>query len=196
MRPVVLVLPGGADRSTLPYHRLAPQALRMYPFTASIAATFRDRVVVAQARYDVVGWNRDQASPLAPARRQFDALREQHPDSPVLLIGHSMGGRVASHLAADPAVSGVLAFAPWWETGSTRRIHAGTRVVAIHGTADTMTSAASTQRAVTALQARGVDATFYPVADGGHAMLDHIPLWQKAALRFVSRFVDDDASPS
>ena len=32
---------------------------------------------------------------------------------------------------------------------------------------------------------RGLDATFVPVSDGGHAMLDHVTLWQRAALDFV-----------
>mgnify|MGYP002653689266 CR=1 FL=1 len=61
----------------------------------------------------------------------------------------------------------------------------GVRVVAMHGTADERTYPRRTATGVDELIARGIDATFVPVPDGDHAMLDHIGLWQRSALDFV-----------
>lgn len=182
---LVLVLPGGTDRS---YQRFSPwqaSALRMYPFTWSIASRFGGRVRVRQARYRVYGWNGGQASPMPYARQALDDLERSHPGVPVILVGHSMGGRVGAQLADDPRVVGLLALAPWWQYADWRFIRDGVRVVAIHGTADERTYPRRTEKGVAQLVARGVDATFIPVPDGDHAMLDHIGFWQRSAIEFV-----------
>ncbi|MFI8774502.1 alpha/beta hydrolase [Gordonia sp. NPDC062954] len=182
---VVLVLPGGTDRSYRPFSPRQPSALRMYPFTWSIRARFRNRVRVHQVRYRFYGWNGAQNCPVHDARKALDDLTREHPGVPVVLVGHSMGGRVGAHLAADSRVVGLLALAPWWQHADWRHIRDGVRVVAVHGTDDTRTFARRTERGVHELDERGVDATFVPVPDGKHAMLDHIGLWQNAALDFV-----------
>ena len=182
---VVLVLPGGTDSSYEPSSWRSPSALRMYPFTWSIAAAFRGRVAVRQVRYRVYGWNGDQASPLPYAWAALEDVSARHPGVPIHLIGHSMGGRVAAHLAADPRVHGLLALAPWWQYADWRHIHPGVRVVAMHGTADTRTYPQRTAKGIDELAAAGFDATFVGVPDGGHAMLDHIGWWQRAAIDFV-----------
>ncbi|MEH3157081.1 MAG: alpha/beta fold hydrolase [Gordonia paraffinivorans] len=192
---VVLVLPGGTDVSAEPFSWRSPSALRMYPFTASIALRFPLRVRVRQVAYELYGWN-DDAAPLAPARAALDRASADAPDAPILLIGHSMGGRVAAHLAADPRVRGVLALAPWWQHADWRHIHDDVRVVAMHGTADTRTYASRTEKGVAELRARGVDATYVPLPDGGHAMLDHVLDWQRAALDFVAAELATNTSPA
>lgn len=187
---VVLVLPGGTDASREPFSWRSPSALRMYPFTASIAVRRPRRVRVRQVAYELYGWN-DDAAPLAPAWAALERASAAAPGVPIHLIGHSMGGRVAAHLAADPRVHGVLALAPWWQHADWRHIHDGVRVVAMHGTADTRTYASRTEKGVAELRARGLDATYVPMPDGGHAMLDHVLDWQRAALRFVASALSD-----
>ncbi|MEE3852872.1 alpha/beta fold hydrolase [Gordonia sp. LSe1-13] len=184
---IVLVLPGGTDHSYQPFSPRQPAALRMYPFTWSLRARFGRRVLVRQVRYRVYGWNGAQNSPIPYARKALDDLSREHPGVPVVLVGHSMGGRVGAHLAADPRVVGLLALAPWWQHADWRFIHDAVRVVAIHGTADQRTLAPRTEKGVRELVERGVDATYVPVPNGGHGMLDHIGLWQRAALDFVGR---------
>ncbi|MFW0792452.1 alpha/beta fold hydrolase [Gordonia sp. CPCC 205515] len=188
---LVLVLPGGTDHSYQPFSPRQPAALRMYPFTWSIAARFGRRVRVRQARYRVYGWNGGQASPMPYARAALDALEQDHPGVPVVLVGHSMGGRIAAHLADDPRVVGLLALAPWWQFADWRFIRDGVRVVAIHGTADERTLPRRTEKGVAELAERGVDATFVPVPNGNHAMLDHLGFWQRSALDFVARSLAD-----
>lgn len=159
----------------------------MYPFTLSLLAL--PNVVVRQAVYEVHGWNGDEDSPMPPAQRSLDDLLEAHPDIPVILVGHSMGGRVAARLAADKRVTGVLALAPWWQYADWRYINADAKVLALHGTADTRTYPKRTAKGIAELQGLGVDATFVPINDGGHAMLDHMWTWQSAAVRFVRSFL-------
>ncbi|MGJ0120451.1 alpha/beta hydrolase [Williamsia sp. MIQD14] len=184
---IVLVLPGGTDISYAPSSWRSPSALRMYPFTGSVAARFGRRVAVHQVRYRVYGWNGGQNSPMPYARAALERMTQRHPGVPVHLIGHSMGGRVGAQLADDERVHGLLALAPWWQFADWRRIHDGVRVVAMHGTADTRTYPHRTERGIVELRERGLDATFIPVPDGGHAMLDHLFWWQRTALDFVSQ---------
>ncbi|AZG48632.1 alpha/beta hydrolase [Gordonia insulae] len=191
VRALVLVLPGGTDHSYRPFSPRQPSALRMYPFTWSIRARFGRSVVVRQVRYRVYGWNGEQDSPMPYARAALDEIAGAHPGVPIVLIGHSMGGRVGALLAADPRVTGLLALAPWWQHADWRAIRDGVRVVAIHGTADERTYPRRTEKGVRELRDRGVDATFVPIPDGDHAMLDHISVWQRAALDFVGRTLRD-----
>ncbi|GAC47471.1 alpha/beta hydrolase [Gordonia aichiensis] len=187
----VLVLPGGTDNSYRPFSPTQGTALRMYPFTWSIKARFGGDVDVRQVRYQVYGWNGGQASPMPYAHAALDAITQDHPDIPVVLIGHSMGGRVAAHLGSDERVVGILALAPWWQHRDWRRIHAGVRVCAIHGDADTLTSPRRTAEGIAELRDEGYDATFVSVPGGRHAMLDHIGLWQKSAIEFVHHAMHD-----
>ncbi len=181
----VLVFPGGTDFSYRPFSPRQGSALRMYPFTWSIRLRFGPRVDVRQARYRVYGWNGGQASPMPYARAALEQISRDHPGVPIVVIGHSMGGRIVAQLGADPRVVAVLALAPWWQFADWRVIHDGVRVVAVHGEADTLTRPRRTEKGIAELHERGFDATFISVPGGGHAMLDHIGLWQRTALDVV-----------
>lgn len=181
----VLVLPGGTDFSYKPFSRTQSSAMRMYPFSLSIQARFGTAVRVHQATYRVYGWNGGQASPMPYARASLDRLKRRYPDTPVALIGHSMGGRIVAQLGADEQVSDILALAPWWQFADWRQIHDGARVLAIHGESDTLTRPRRTEKGIEELRARGLDAEFVSVPHGGHAMLDHVGLWHGRALGFV-----------
>ncbi len=82
-----------------------------------------------------------------------------------------MGGRVAAHLAARGDVGTVVALAPWWVGGDGDLIPVTTRLLVMHGTADTWTdpraSRAQTQRA----QQRGLDAQWVGLDGAGHYMV-------------------------
>ena len=75
-------------------------------------------------RYGVRGWNERVASPPSPvpdARWALDEVRRELGDVPVVLLGHSMGGRTAVAVADDPNVVGVVALAPWLPAGRAER---------------------------------------------------------------------------
>lgn len=187
----VLVLPGGTDYSYKPFSPLQHSALRMYPFTWSLKARFGSAVDVEQVRYRVYGWNGGQASPMWHARAALDGVARRNPGAPIAVIGHSMGGRVAAQLGGDRRVLGVLGLAPWWQFADWREIHGGAKVLALHGSADTVTYARRTAKGIAELRDRGVDATYVEVPGGGHAMLDNIGTWQGSALGFVDDLLRD-----
>lgn len=188
------MLPGGTDHSYRPFSPWQASALRMYPFSVSIRARFGRSVAVHDVRYRVYGWNGEQASPMAYAREALDDLTAKHPGVPVVLIGHSMGGRVGARLAADERVRGLLALAPWWQFADWRHIHDEVRVLALHGTADTRTLARRTEKGIAELVARGMDATFHPIRGGDHPMLDNLGIWHRSALDFVAEAIDEARS--
>ena len=187
----VLVLPGGTDFSYKPFSPMQSSALRMYPFTWTLQARFRDAVDVTQVRYRVYGWNGGQASPMWYARAALDRMARKHPGIPIAVIGHSMGGRVAAQLGADRRVLGVLGLAPWWQFADWREIHGGARVLALHGSADRTTYPQRTAKGIGELRERGMNANYVEVPGGGHAMLDHIGTWQGSALSFVDGLLRD-----
>lgn len=186
----VLVLPGGTDFSYRPFSPVQPSALRMYPFTASIQSVFGPRVRVRQVRYRVYGWNGGQASPMPYARNALERLARDHPEVPIAVVGHSMGGRIAAQLGDDERVTDILALAPWWQFADWRAIHDQARVVAVHGDADTVTRHRRTAKGIAELSDRGLDATYIPVPGGRHPMLDHLGLWHGETLAFVAHALE------
>src|SRR3954451_3412657 len=107
-------------------------------------------------RYAVRGWN--GGAPVADARWALDEVRRELGDVPVVLLGHSMGGRTAVHVADDPSVVGVVALAPWLPAGEGIAALSGTPLVAAHGRRDHLTSARATRAYVERLAATGTRA--------------------------------------
>ncbi|PRC48178.1 alpha/beta hydrolase, partial [Mycobacterium sp. ITM-2017-0098] len=132
----VVLLPGGKANSTVASQQWQLANVRMVWLQLAVKRRLPEGVNVARVRYRVRGWNAPRKDPVRDASAALDRLPGT---SRVVLVGHSMGGRVAAHLAARPEVIGVVALAPWWPAGEAERIPADTRLVALHGTADTWT---------------------------------------------------------
>ncbi|AVP69459.1 alpha/beta fold hydrolase [Rhodococcus hoagii] len=179
---IVLVLPGGkaSDRRRSKPWQAAD--LRMSSFTRTLRRSCPE-VEVRQVRYLLRGWNGADRSPVHDVRRILDDLRPAQ--TPVVLVGHSMGARVAAVVADDPLVCGVLALAPWWPEGEGGCVPTGRRMVVVHGTADTWTDQAASRRQTTLAQARGLDARWIGMAGTGHTMLRHPGRWHRIAVDFV-----------
>ena len=95
--------------------------VRMAPFAPTIAHRAGDDLAVLRLKNRVRGWNGDRQDPVHDARWALDRIRHVLPGMPVVLVGHSMGGRVALRLGAEPDVVGVAALAPWVESDARRR---------------------------------------------------------------------------
>ena len=109
----VLVLHGGSADSVAPVGRFALAALRLVPIARAIARQAPDAAVY-RLRNSVRGWNGDGAEVLEDARWAVDLIAHAHPDVPVVVVGHSLGGRVAAQLAGDGSpVAGAVLLAPW-----------------------------------------------------------------------------------
>ncbi|MDI9899782.1 alpha/beta hydrolase [Rhodococcus sp. IEGM 1409] len=173
---VVLVLPGGKVSSHRPARAWQLSNLRMCPFTAQLR---RSGVTAVQVRYRVRGWNGAERSPVADARAALESITKRDAQDQVILLGHSMGGRVAAELCGDPAVVGVVALAPWWPEGTPVALRSDTPLVVLHGTADSWTDPAGSRRKVDELQKSGKSAEWLGIDGAGHFMLRRAATWHR-----------------
>ena len=182
-RGLVLILHGGQESSTEPVLRRHGSWSRMALLQYTLAVRLRGRgVAVWLLRNRVRGWNerpdRDPA-PVHDACFALAVVRSTRPGLPVVLVGHSMGGRTACVVAADHAVVGVCALAPWLPPGSPVGPLAGKVLVVAHGSADQHTSPEASRAFVTRCRSAGTLATYIEVSGGGHALLRRLRSWNR-----------------
>ncbi|GHG28149.1 MULTISPECIES: alpha/beta hydrolase [Amycolatopsis] len=192
-RAVVLVLHGGAERGTGTVPPWKPAFLRMVPIARALhRAGRKDGVEVRLVRNRRYGWNAPAEDPIEDARWALDRIHADHPGLPVVLVGHSMGARVALRVADDPAVRGVCALAPWTPRGEPVEAVAGRSVLIVHGTRDRMTSPAESH--AFAERAAGVAARVarFEIANEGHAMLRRARVWTRLTVAFTLDLLDGD----
>ncbi|MDF3301486.1 alpha/beta fold hydrolase [Streptomyces sp. K1PA1] len=193
----MLVLHGGraeSRRASRPWHLAA---LRMRPFVRDlVAAAGPADVLVAQVRYRHRGWNGEPGDPVADVRRALAELEAVAGGIPVVLVGHSMGGRAALRAADDPRVRAVVALAPWCPPGEPVGPSAGKRVVVLHGSRDRVTSAAESAAFVRRARAAGAHAAMALVDGGDHGMLRRHRHWHRVTTEAVGELLEPDARPS
>lgn len=182
---VVLVLHGGRSRSRQPVRAWQGAVLRMVPFASAVASAGRGQIAVASIRYAVRGWNGAEQSPVADTRLALEQIEAKYPGVPVGLLGHSMGGRVALHLADDERVRAIVALAPWVEGQDRPRAHRGLHVLFMHGSLDRMTSPRASRAMATAMGRLGVDVSYESVKGDSHAMLREASRWHREAAAFL-----------
>jgi alpha-beta hydrolase superfamily lysophospholipase len=184
-RGVVLLLHGGAEtgRSVVGWWTLA--VLRMVPFSLAITRRSGTDLAVLRLKYRVRGWNGVRQDPVHDARWALERVRRSLPGLPIALVGHSMGGRVALHLASEPDVVAVAALAPWVQTDP-RGPRPGTKVLLVHGTRDRVTDPRRTGILANRLAGSGVDVQHVRVEGGDHAMLRNAVHWHDTVADFVT----------
>ncbi|WP_019816253.1 serine aminopeptidase domain-containing protein, partial [Saccharomonospora saliphila] len=115
---VALVLHGGAQYGAEAVRPWRAAYLRMVPVARALCSEgARLGLEVRLLRNRVRGWNEPERDPVRDARWALERIGRDHPGVPVVLLGHSMGGRVALRVCDDPAVTGVGALAPWTPRG-------------------------------------------------------------------------------
>ena len=188
-RAMVLVLHGGKPRSDQSVDGRSASWRRAAWLTRDIAQqAHEDGVGVWLVRYRRRGWN-GGTDTVADARWALDRLREVHGDVPVVLLGHSMGARVAVHVADAPSVVGVVGLAPWWSATDPVRTLSGRTLRAAHGRRDRITSFGETARYVERARAVADSAELEDMGPLGHYMLTGSRRWHDVALRSVLEVV-------
>ncbi|OZM72337.1 alpha/beta hydrolase [Amycolatopsis antarctica] len=185
-KAVVLVLHGGAEWGQSAVHPWRLAYLRMVPLARDIhQAGHEHGVAVWLLRNRVRGWNAPDLDPVRDARWALDRIRAEHPGLPVVLVGHSMGGRTALRVADDPAVVGVCALAPWTPGPEPVTGVRGKDVLIVHGTRDRMTDPADSYSFATRAAAGSARLARFEIEAEGHAMLRRSAVWTRLASTFT-----------
>ena len=177
-RGIALFCHGGTAASLEPPRERALSLLRMRAIERFVHAAAADRGLGTYlVRYRLAGWNGPAADAYADVRWALERVRSEHgPELPVVLVGHSMGGRAALRAGGDASVRAVCALAPWTPPGEPVEHLRGATVAILHGQGDRWVPAAlSADFAVRARQA-GVRVARFTIA-GGHGMLRRADRW-------------------
>ncbi len=186
----VLVFHGGSATSTLTVSRFAPAVLRLIPVAWAIA-THVPTAAVYRLKFSVRGWNGDGAAVLGDARWAIDQLAQAHPGLPIVVVGHSLGGRVAMHVVGSSSgaaasgarsrVAGAVGLAPWVDPGDPVDLLHGVPLAVVQGTRDRIVPEASTRAWLARAAQAGarIDSTL--IDGAGHAMLRYFRRWHRLA---------------
>lgn len=186
LRAAVLFLHGGRADSTDPLPLLNLPALRMRPFLGAVArAAEGNDVLLASVRYRCRGWNGEAADAARDARQALDDLVAHCPGVPIVLIGHSMGGRAALHAGGHPAVRGVIALAPWCPPGEPVSHLRGKLLALLHDARDRITDYQGSRDFSERARQAGADAQFLTMSRGRHAMLRDAGRWHRTTARLT-----------
>jgi dienelactone hydrolase len=181
-RGIALFCHGGTATSLEPPRERALSLVRMRTIEQFVHRAAADHgIATAVIRYRVAGWNGEAADAFQDVRWAVSRLRDEHgSDVPIVLVGHSMGGRAALRAGGEPSVTAVCALAPWTPPGEPV-MHLRDQTVAIlHGRGDRWVPAKlSADFAVRARRAGARVARFE--IDGGHTMVRRAHRWHAFA---------------
>ncbi|MET8132567.1 alpha/beta fold hydrolase [Streptomyces sp. NPDC005251] len=189
-RAAVLILHGGTADSRAISRPWNVAGVRMRPFVGAVTRALPDEdTFVGQVRYRYRGWNGADADPVADVLRALAELAELVGEVPVVLVGHSMGGRAALRAAAAPQVRAVVALAPWCPEGEPVAHLRDKRVIVLHGDRDRVTDPAESFALVRRAAEAGSSASAVRVEGGDHAMLRRARIWHRATGATVADLV-------
>ncbi len=180
----VVVIHGGASRRGDPMVSPAQlSVLRMVPVARRLARTGRGRSAVYRLLNSTRGWDTTH-TPVDDVRWALGQVTTRHPDVPVALVGHSLGGRAALLAGDHPAVETVVAMNAFVWPHDAPQV-AGRHVLFVHGSRDRI---APIQRAAAVADQVGHRArtAFVAIEGGKHAMLRHGREFERIAAEYVT----------
>ncbi len=186
VRASVLVLPGGRPKSDAPSRAWQLANVRIALLAHSLRRRLGTDVDVHRVQYRLRGWNAGRLDALVDARSALHEMVARVGTGPVVVVGHSMGGRVAAHLAAEGHVAGVAALAPWWPDEDGDLIPVRCRLLVMHGTADSWTDPRASRTQTLRAADRGVDASWVEFPGAGHFLVRDYSRWHRLTAEFAT----------
>lgn len=182
---IALVLHGGAEKSVQRTNKASPPVLRMVAVARSIERAAQGRIATAVLRDAVRGYNGDARSPVGDAQWALERLWTLYPGTPLALVGHSMGGRVALELAGSGGVVSVVGMAPWISQQYDVAPFLDRHTLLLHGRKDVITDPRKSSRLVELIEQAGGDARSVQLPDA-HAMLLKARAWHRHTTEFLA----------
>ncbi|HEU5428135.1 MAG TPA: alpha/beta fold hydrolase [Actinocrinis sp.] len=193
---VVLLIHGGRSTSREPVSRGSLPLARMRMFAPAILdAAGKAGTTVALLRNRYRGWNDSRADPVQDADWALEEIGRRFGEVPVVLVGHSMGGRAGLRVAGHPAVRGVAALAPWLPEGEPVAQLAGRTVLVAHGDRDSTTSPAESLAYVQRAAGVADRICFWQVSGARHAMLERPGYWHGLVRDFALGVLGAETMP-
>lgn len=184
-KAVALMLHGGKEESLAPVAERQVAVMRMGPLASHlIRAGAGDGLAVWRLRFRYRGWN-DAAHPIEDVEWAVRQMRIRHGDAPIVIVGHSMGGRAALRAAGENGVAAVLGLAPWLPDGEPTEQLAGRRILVVHGSRDRITDAQRSREFVREARSSAQEAAYIGLRHCGHAMMRRMRLWHRLTEDFV-----------
>ena len=176
-RAVALFCHGGTVASVEPPKERALSLVRMRAIENFVSAAAADRgLTTCLLRYRVAGWNGAAADAYADVRWSLERIRAEHGGVPVVLVGHSMGGRAVLRAGGHEGVTAVCGLAPWTPPGEPVDHLRGRTVTILHGRGDRWVPAQLSADYALRAQQAGARVARFTVA-GGHSMLRSAHRW-------------------
>ncbi|HEU5332742.1 MAG TPA: alpha/beta fold hydrolase [Actinocrinis sp.] len=183
----MLLLHGGQAKSRAAVGRFNPALVRMWPFATAIERRVGAADVgIAVLRNRYRGWNGADADPLVDAQWALAQIARRHGAIPVVLVGHSMGGRAALRAGGYATVTSVVALAPWITEGEPVEQLAERDVLIAHAERDRVTDPAASRAYAQRAETVAARVEFRSVAKGDHAMLRGAAGWHRMVASFVA----------
>jgi pimeloyl-ACP methyl ester carboxylesterase len=181
---LVLVAHGGRAGSRESGERRRLTYWRMLPFAKDLRRAGPE-LGVFMLRYRHRGWNGADRDAQRDVEAMLAELRRRHPGVPIVLLGHSMGGRAVLRAAGADGVVAVCALAPWLDGSDPVAQLAGRSVLIAHGDRDRWTD--PRQSLAYAVRAKAVTdrVARFEVLGDGHSMLRRSGDWASLVRRFV-----------
>ena len=178
LRGVALFCHGGTASSIEPPQERALSLERMRAIERFTRSAVSTRGITTQLlRYRVAGWNGEAADAYADVRWALDRIRDEHgSEVPVVLVGHSMGGRAVLRAGGDPQVAAVCALAPWTPPGEPVAHLRDRTVTILHGRGDRWVPARLSADFALRAEEAGAHVARFTIA-GGHTMLRRAHRW-------------------